>query len=409
MKSIRTVGGLSLAALMTLGVPALTTSSAHAQMRFSVTSSLGGASDGQVSKRSVERYADLLGFSPEQKDSALTIHEGYAAAFQQAQKARRTAMEDLRRSTEDTDDHTAFMQKMPGIEKDFRDKTSKLNKGFFDDLKGLVSPAQDAKWIKVERMRRRETGLKGGVSGEAVDLVDVVDGLKLPSDAMTAVAPTLDEYESELDHQLQDKAKAAADAPGFEPGKFDAEKLQQRMKEARESGLKVKQVNERSARKIEPLLPEDKRASFRSAVRERSFPQVYRPSRATRDMDAALKLDDLSPAQRSQIQDMKAAYQRDVTPLNDAWAAAITESEGDGQSGAMVGSDGSHMMLSLGDDPKPLVDARKARREFDDKANDKLKGILNQDQQGKLAKARSNEPEDMMGGEMRAIMISNDR
>src|SRR5262249_182376 len=105
MNSIRTVGGLSLAALMTLCVPAFTPDVAQAQIKFSVTSSLGGPSDGQVSKRSVERYADVLGFSPEQKESALTIHEGYAAAYQQAQKARRTSMEDVRRSSEDTGDH----------------------------------------------------------------------------------------------------------------------------------------------------------------------------------------------------------------------------------------------------------------------------------------------------------------
>lgn len=410
MKAFRTAGGLSFAALMTLGVPALTPEGARAQIRFSMTSSIGGPSDGQISKRSVERYAELLGLSPEQKDSALTIHEGYAAAYQQAQKARRTAMEELRRSSEDTDDRTVFMEKMPGIENDFRDKTTKLNKGFFEDLRGLVSPSQDAKWIKVERMRRRETGLRGGVSGASVDLVEVVNGLRLPADALNAVAPALDEYEGELDHQLQEKAKAAADGPGFEPGKpFDPEKMQQRMKEAQEAGLKVKDVNERSARKIEPLLPEDKQAEFRAAVKERSFPQVYRPSRTTKDMDAALKLDDISASQRAQIQDLKASYQREASPLNDAWASAITASEGEGQSGALVGPDGSRMMINMGDEPKALVDARKARRELDDKINEKLKGVLNQDQQAKLAKARASEPEETMAGDVHAIMITNDR
>jgi len=412
MNSIRTVGGLSLAALMTMGATAFTSSPAQAQIKIAMTGTpFGGSADGQIAKRSVERYADLLDFSAEQKDSALTIHEGYAAAYEQAQKARRTAMSELRRSAEDTGDHTVFMEKMPAIEKDFRDKSSKLNKGFLDDLRGLVSPSQDANWVKVERMRRRETGLRaGGVSGEAVDLIDVVSGLKLPSDAMTPLSPTLDEYESELDHQLQAKAKAAAEAPTFEPGKgFDAEKMQARMKESREAGLKVKEVNERSARKIEPLLPEDKRDAFRSALKERSFPQVYRPSRAVKDMDAALKLDDLTPAQRASIQDIKASYRRDAGSLNDTWAAAITASEGEGQSGTVFGSDGSHFMMNMGDEPQSLVDARKARRELDEKTNDKVKGVLNQDQQAKLAKARASEPEEVMGGEMRSIMIRDDR
>jgi hypothetical protein len=388
--------------------PALFTEHACAQIRIAMTSGPSGAAEGQVSKRNVDRYVELLGFSPEQKELALTIHDGYAAAYQEAQKARRVAIEDVRRSAEDTGDHTVFMEKMPPIEKDFRAKTAKLNKGFFDDLKGLVSgPTQEARWVKVERMRRRETGMGGGVTGEAVDLIDVVAGLKLSPDAMNAVTPALDEYEAELDHQLQEKAKVASD-DAFEPGKIDPEKIQRQIKDAREAGLKVKDVNDRSARKIEPLLPEDKRAAFRDAVKERSFPQVYRPSRSNRDMDAALKFDDLSASQRAAVQELKASYQRDAAALNEAWANAITASEKDGQGGMLVGGDGSRMIMNLGDDPPALANARKARRELDDRTNEKLKGVLTQSQQEKLSKSRaSDSDEDVVGG-VRTIMIRDD-
>ncbi len=86
-----------------------------------------------------------------------------------------------------------------------------------------------------------------------------------------------------------------------------------------------------------------------------------------------MKLDDLSASQKAAIAEIKSRYQRDVSPLNDAWAAAIAASEGDGQqtviSGVMATPDGGKIMLNfwLTSPPAPVVEARKARRELDDK------------------------------------------
>src|SRR5437899_6160361 len=232
MKLAKHVGGFGLAALVAAVGPAVFPQHAGAQMRFTATAG-GGPGGGQVSKRSMERYSELLGLSADQKESAMAIHEGYAASYQEAQKARRAAFEDMRRSSEDAGDNTVFMEKMPKIEKDFRDKSQKLEKGLFDDMRALLSGAQESKWVRVERMHRRETNLRGGgVSGAGVDLMDVVDGLKLPPEAMTPVPPVLEEYEKELDTQLQAKAKAASDGPVFEPGKpIDSEKMKKQMQD----------------------------------------------------------------------------------------------------------------------------------------------------------------------------------
>ncbi len=230
------IAGFGLMACVAVAGLALLPGQADAQMRFTATSGVGSSGGGQISKRSVDRYTELLGFSADQKESATSIYDGYAAAYQDAMKARRSAMEDVRRSSEDTGDATVFMEKMPGIEKDFRTKTQKLEKGLFDDLKAIVSgAAQEAKWVRVERMHRREVGLRAGVvSGESVDLVDVVDGLKLPNDVLTALAPTMEEYEVDIDHQLQAKTKAADDESTFEIGKpLDLDKMKKQAQEAR--------------------------------------------------------------------------------------------------------------------------------------------------------------------------------
>jgi hypothetical protein len=411
------LGGIVISACVLVAAAGFATPSAHAQqqMRLAVTmGGPGGFGDGAVSKRSVEKYVELLNFTADQKESALAIHEGYTAACQEAMKARRAAMEDLRKASEDSDDHSVFMEKFPAIEKTFREKSDKLEKGLFDDLKGIISgPAQEARWPKVERMRRREIGLRrGGVSGENIDLTDVVAGLKLSPEAMTPVSAVLEEYETELDHQLQEQQKVRADSQAaFEPGKpFDAEQMKKQMDEARQAGLRVKDVNDRSARKIEPLLPEDKRAAFRDTIKERTYPQVYRPSRAVREIDAALKFDDLSASQKATLNDLKAEYQRSAGPLNDAWAQAIASAENQGNAGTMITPDGGRMVLKMEDDPPALTSARKARRDLDDKTRDKVKAVLNTGQQDKLAKATSNDSEDgaMIEG-VHAITIRGDQ
>jgi hypothetical protein len=361
---------------------------AHAQIMVKATRSIGGGGAGsQVTKRSVEKYAELLGFSGEQKEAALAIHEGYSAAISDARAKRRAAMEEMRRASEDTGDHSVFMERMPKVEREYTDASQNLEKSLFSDLKLLLTEDQGERWPRVERSRRREVELrKGSMSGESVDLTEVVAGLRLDEPATTALAAPLEEYEVDLDRQLQARSRIEDDGVAFEPGKpLDMEKLREQMDKAREEGMKIKEVNERHARKIEGLLPEDHRSAFRDAVKHQSFPRVYRPARVTRDIDAALKFDDLDATQRQTLNELRESYARDAASLNDAWASAIEDAEKEGQTAGMGGG-GGRLVLSMGDEPQKLVDARKARRELDDKVREKINAALTEAQKSRLPK-----------------------
>jgi len=394
---------------MVLGAGAATglTPTAQAQIRIEARGMGGGPGEaGMVSKRSVEKYADTLNLSKEQAETAATIHEGYAAAYGEVRKMRRAAMEEVRRASEDTGDHSVFMEKMPKIEREFQEKTGKLEKEFFNDLQSVLDSGQQDRWVRVERMRRREVGMRGGaISGEGVDLVEVVGNLKLEEPATSVIATPLEEYEAEVDRHLQSRDRLKDEAPAFEPGKgIDIEALQKAMAESREAGLKIKDVNERHARKIEGLLPEDKRGAFRDAVKRRSFPRVYKPSRASKDIEAALKMDDLDAGQRAALEGLRESYERDLAGANDAWAAAQEESEKTGSSGAIAGGSGGMMMLNMGEEPPALVEARKARRELDDKANERIKSVLTEAQKSRLPKGRGqDEDEGGMEGDFHTV------
>src|SRR3954471_13956809 len=69
------VGIVMLAGMAGLAFPAARASAQ--QMRFMATAGPGGGGSGQISKRSMERYAELLNLTAEQKESAMAIHEGY--------------------------------------------------------------------------------------------------------------------------------------------------------------------------------------------------------------------------------------------------------------------------------------------------------------------------------------------
>lgn len=405
----RRLGTLAIAAAFVLGGQAVT-SSANAQAVVSMTRSLGGpGGSSAVSKRAVEKYARVLAFSDEQKEQAMAIHSGYVAAVEARQKAFREALDEIRRTSEDSGDHTVFMERLPKVEKERTESTAKLEADFFTDLKSLAAGKQEEAWPRVERMRRRETGLAGGgLSGESMDVIELVDDLKLEGEAAKEVALVLESYELELDRLLVAKAAKADDGGGFEPGKpIDIEKLQEAMAKSREQGAKVRDLNRDTARKVQDLLPEGQRASFDSAVRKRTFPRVYKTPRVSRELEAALAMSDLSGPQKEQLQELRSSYERDLEPANSAWSKAIEENEKSGQGGA-IGGGGGQISLAFGDDPEPLKEARKARRELDEGASKKLRSILNEEQRSKLPKpAESEEGTGMVeGGQI--MMIRRD-
>lgn len=385
---------------------------APAQQRsMMITSEIGGGpmgdadAEGLISSRSLDRYTKPLKLNADQKDAIKSLHEGYVSAFRDAAKSRREAMDKLMKDNDDEDDRSAFMKKMPEIQEKYAQQTKKLDQTFFSDIKALLSSEQESQWSKVERSRRREVGLRTGglVGGDAVDLTSVLDDLRLPDADLAPAAESVEHYEADLDRQLVEKEKSKSDFK-FEPGKpFDMEAMQASMAKSREQAVKVRDVNERHARTIEGHLPEAKRPEFAAAVRRASFPRIYRPSRAEKDIDAALKFDDLTSEQRKQVETLRDQHQRDAAPANDAWATAqrAADEKGDG-GGQMIGPGGAvmRMKFSTGDDEEekgPLADARKARKELDKKTRDRLKEILTEAQRDKLPKADSIEDGAAMG------------
>lgn len=391
----RGVGLMALAVgtAMVLGSAGVRVASAQQVMRMAVTtgSGLSGMSRPAMSSKELVSYAAILGLDEAQTEAAKMMLATYTAEFEKASKEQATKMQQISEEFRETRDDSVWEQMGPVSEK-FRKRSKELEAGLLSDLKAICSDAQTAQWPKMERTRRRDRTIeRGSVSGESVDLVRIVSGLELKPEAAKELKPQIEAYEQDLDRVLIERNKimdeqAESFRPGGGPMNFDIEKFQEQLKQAREAGEKVRDVNQRYARAIQSLLPQALQADFEAQVKRASFPMVYKQSRTERALDAALKFEDLDERQKEAVASLRSSYIREAETLNDRWAAAIVDEEKEAGGGMALGNGGA-MMISFGgeeDDSKPSAQARKARREFDKKSMQSLESLLTEEQRERL-------------------------
>jgi Spy/CpxP family protein refolding chaperone len=368
----------------------------------------GGFGGGEnLGKRNLDRYAKTLALTPDQDEAAKALLDGYQAESRDASSAMQKEMESAFAEFQDSQDHDALQKATGGAQRKHSERAAALEKAFFGDLKMLLTPDQEARWGLVERTRRREKGLaSGSLRGESVDLTQVVEELNLDPASLAAIAESMEQYEADIDRAIQARDAAMEgilpkdDGPGL---MFDFAKMQEAMAKAREAGAPVRDVNQTHQRRLEVLLPEERRADFALGFKKRCFPEVYRATGASRSLRAAASMGDLTPDQKAQIDEVLASYTRESEPANDAWADALVADEESGKDGA-IAVGGSVMRISFGDETGPVADARKARKALDEKAKERLESILTPEQRERLP-AESAEPEGafVTGGE--AVII----
>ncbi len=400
MNTIQRMAGGAMVGLGVLAGPVAPGAFGQEMRMVATASPMGGpGDDGAVTKQAVARYTTMLKLDAGQSESLKSIHDGYQSAYKQARDKHRAAMMELIRQAQEDEDQGGLLKQLPEQNSKNREELKKLERAFFGDLKALLGDAQLQLMPKVERTRRREVGMRGGsLSGESVDLVDVLDALKVNPEGTARLPEAVESYEAELDRLLADRAAAFKDAPKLDPSQPESVLgLQGEIDKSREIGAKIRDANEQHARKFEELLPENLREKFALEIRRRSFPKVYRQAHVVKQLEAAAAFGDLDDSQRAELRAIREAYDRDADPINDRWAKAIRESEVKGDGGVMMLADGARLRMSIGDDEdKGVSEARKARRELDDRMQARLKSVLKPEQVDRLP-TRKPGPEDAEG------------
>ncbi len=374
--------------LAVLILPALLAGPAPGQTLTFTTSSPMGRDGGAppIASTHLDRYADVLGLDEGQRAVADDLFETFGRRATAARVERDEQLGDLRAEARESGDFSLLLEEMPEIQARYAAEIDRLRARFFGDLRLLLTPEQEARWGELERVRRRlETIGDGTLSGESVDLIRIVEDLSLPAEVERALAPTMERYAADLDRALIERNRLReASEVGLEPGRVDLESIEGSMDGIREASEAVRAVNERYARVITGVLPEDEAARFDRAVRRASFPSVYREPYALQAMRAALELDDLDADQRAELERLLASYERDLDRANDAWASAIAADEANRREVAIRGPGGSPMRLMVGEASEEVEAARDARRDLNRDALARVRGLLTPEQRDRL-------------------------
>ncbi|GJQ30901.1 MAG: hypothetical protein HBSAPP03_27850 [Phycisphaerae bacterium] len=350
-----------------------------------------------LSGRQLDRYSAILGLTDDQKEAAAALVEGYQSAIRQQGEKMRETMEEIRSSGADFRD-PEVRDEMRKATETMRTERKKLDDGMFADVKSLLTPAQAEKWPAFERAVRRESGVRRGVmSGERVNLFDVVDALRLGPSERQPVDAVLSEYDVELDRALTARNTAYEEAM---TGMMDArgagnmEAMQKLLEKGREAGIKVKDVNKKFARQVAETLPEERRAEFELAVKRASFPDVYRETPVERGIAAALNFDDLTESQRESIRAIRERVSRGLGAVNDRLARAQEEQENTATIGAIMQRFGGR-----GEEPTEIATARTEKRELNESGMEGLRKVLTPEQAAKLPRGDENRGRGNFGGD----------
>jgi len=332
--------------------------------------------DGMISKPTLDRFSKILHLDKDQSDSAAALYDGYSTAFRTATRdftteSRRIREADAPKSPE-LAEHTAAAFKAK------TDRQAALEKSFLSDLRALLTTDQEKSWPSVERARRRELVLRGVISGESIDLIQIVDSLRLTPDESTPLAEPLTSYELDLDRALLDKDRILKDEKPFDAlNEFNSVSLMKRTTQTRDFGLTIRDLNDRHARQIEATLPEPRRAAFRTAVHTAGFPSVYATSHGSKLLAAAAKLADLDPAQREKLESLRKTYERDLAAANAKLEEATRDFETSKQSIVMTMNSGGTMQVMLGKfEDNPILKAAGVKRDLDTKLREQLEKLL---------------------------------
>ncbi|MDX2132359.1 MAG: Spy/CpxP family protein refolding chaperone [Planctomycetota bacterium] len=334
---------------------------------------------GQVVPRaSVAKFADMLGLTADQREIVRTLHETYRLQYGAAMREGRAKFKAAHEKAREAGDWNAVRAEGQRIALETSKQIEVVEREFFDNLRAVLTPEQEARFGGVERARRREVGMRFAfASGSQVDLNALCEELKVPREGEVGAA--LLRWEEDIDRVL--RVREATLAKVFEkamstPNLDDNMKLvQEIIAELFQDAFRVRDMNRRYAREIAGLLDANAAAAFDRAFRARSFPGVYQKNGVAK-LAAAVRKAGIDAERAGELDRLEAAYRRDVMPLNDRLAQLIEEREQEATTrfGELMAE-----QWSGGSKESPLGEAWKARRDLDDRTVARLRTLAGAD------------------------------
>jgi hypothetical protein len=330
-----------------------------------------------LSRETVDQMTQLLELDEVQREVALDLFKDVTSTRQELSDALRAEVERARESASG-DDMSAMFSRIKEATAAFQSASATLEETYMQDLRALLTPAQEEAWPKAERLRRRTQHQPGLTRSLArVDLDALVRERFESAYGDPEVADVLDRWSVQVDTMLVERARKAEDiggGPGFQGGVFiiDGEDPYAPL---RAIDGRVASATEQAVRTLGGVLEHDgvEQAWVRSA-----FARVFRQTDAERRLETALALESLTSDQTEQLKAAGEQHAREVGPARDRWVAAEKEREEDDTMPPGV------MVIIEGQDPTPSEAARNAVEELDQRLEARLASILTAEQLAEL-------------------------
>lgn len=336
--------------------------------------------------KDLEHASQLFGFDEVQREIAGEMVNEYLGRMGAGVEQMTTILRAAEDEFEDTRDIAIW--------DDFRDRTQAfeqrkdmITKQLMADLRLLLTTEQEMRWPRFERdLRRMATIDEGGlVSGEAVDLVALLDEMGVDGEAREVIASIENQYVTELDRALitrnevyeesTDKAFERFTTEGFDDFEKVMDYFRELLEDAMIQAVRVRDINLRYAATIGRALSPEIGEEFADRFNELCYPRVYRVSTTDRAFETILSFEDLAEEQRGRVLEAQTRYRQSRERLDANWARAIAEQEEE-----------RDVMRVMGIEPSTEAtrETRTARRELDRTAYEQVLQVLSEDQARRL-------------------------
>ena len=204
--------------------------------------------------KDLEHAAQLFGFDEVQRDIAGEMVNEYLTRMAVGVEQMTIVLDAAEREFEETRDIAVWNDFRERTEQ-FEERKEAITEQLMADLRLLLTPEQDARWTRFERdLRRNATIDEGGLlSGETVDLVDLLDEMGVDGEVRESIWSLEDQYVTELDRALvqrnevydetTNKAFERFTAEGFDDMDSVMDFFRELLGDAMEQAARVRDIN----------------------------------------------------------------------------------------------------------------------------------------------------------------------
>ena len=380
-----------------------------------------------ISAYELERYADKLQLSDEQRAVAQLLHEEYRSKYaehskQQAEKSQKKqqAMFEAVRGDQSGTAMTDIQLWMQDAQVQTVEDLNAADEAFFNDLALMLSETASAEQLDRVRLARERRlyrqlpnqfsfGFPGTESAESlVDLSALVEDCEIDAVKTDAIDALVQEYEKAITDTFRNRYKVGLvsqrqqiEAMGElrrrqQEGDTDGaialgmeyqQTMQDVQKPVQEANKEITALNRDTLELIMATLDDRSAHAFRSAYRRAAYPNVYnQPDSGEKYLDAAMKLRKLTDDQRLEIDLYRLEYQ----PVYEGLCNRMIEAQP--QFGLNIGFGDPAAMQEYMQSQQKLEVIKFDRSELNAQARRRLRRILTPEQLARIGLAQEEAP-----------------